>query len=152
MRDREVGLTGMCPEKTADIPAAGEARVQRERSVDQPDRGTDVLPELTQHKSGVREDSRVVLPRLKRTPGKIDPLAAGYLRRFGPTISDEPQVADRCPGECRPVMRIDRDRLFEQAQSLENPLSCYWVEGSKRTQIEIVGAEVGRLPCGRSVH
>src|SRR5215831_1193319 len=152
MRDREVGLTGMYPEKTADIPAAGEARVERERTVDQPDHGTDVLPELTQHESGVREDARVVLPRLERTPGKIYALAAGCLRRFGPTVSDEPQVADRCPGECRPVMRIDHDRLFEQAQSPENPLSCYRIKGGKRTQIEIIGAEIGRLPRCRSAH
>src|SRR5690349_10684361 len=126
MRDREVGLTGLYPEKTANIPAAGEARVERERTVDQPDHGTDVLPELTQHESGVREDAGVVLPRLERTPGKIYALAAGCLRRFSPTVSDQPQVADRCPGECRSVMPIDRDRLIEQPQSLENPLFRYW--------------------------
>src|SRR6266478_7464306 len=123
MLDRDIVLAGPEPEKAAYIPAAGEARVERERTVDQPDHGADVLPELAQHESGVREDAGVVLPRLERTPGKIYALAAGCFRLFGPTVSDEPQVADRCPGECRPVMPIDGDRLFEQAQSLEHPLS-----------------------------
>lgn len=29
-------------------------------------------------------------------------------------------------------MQIDRDRLLEQTQSIENPLFRYWVEGSRR--------------------
>jgi hypothetical protein len=41
-------------------------------------------------------------------------------------------------------VRIDRDRLFEQSQSPEHPLSRYWKEGRKCAQVKIVGAEVGR--------
>src|SRR6202023_3428824 len=58
---------------------------------------------------------------------------------------------DRRPGKCRPVVSIDRDRLIEQSQSLENPLFRYRKEDRKRAQVEIVGAQVGgrsraRLP------
>jgi hypothetical protein len=62
--------------------------------------------------------ARVVLPRLERLPGKIAGFAAGYLRHFGPALSDEPPVASRRPGQCRAVMPIDRDRLLEQSQGL----------------------------------
>ena len=49
-------------------------------------------------------------------------------------------------------MRIDRDRLIEQSQSLENPLFRNWKEGRKRAQIEIVGGEIGRRPRGGAAH
>src|SRR5207248_10073379 len=49
-------------------------------------------------------------------------------------------------------MPIDRDRLFEQSEGLENPLSCYWIEGRERAQVEIVRGEVGRRPRGGSAH
>src|SRR5216684_2099199 len=122
MLDREIGLAGKYPEKAACIPAASEARVERERTVDQPDHGTDVLAEKSQHEGGVGEDARVVLCHLERLPSKIGGLAAGYFRLFGPAVPDEPQVAHRRPQKCRPVMPIDRDRPLEQSQSLENPL------------------------------
>ncbi len=41
MLDREIGLAGPEPENATHIPAAGEARVERECSVDQPDHGAD---------------------------------------------------------------------------------------------------------------
>ena len=47
-------------------------------------------------------------------------------------------------------MRIDRDRLLEQAQSLGNPPFCYWKEGRKRAQVEVVGGKVARRPLGRA--
>ena len=71
-------------------------------------------------------------PHLERLPSKIDGLAAVCLRRFGPAVSDELQVADRRPGQCRPVMPIDPDRLLKQSQSFDNPLFCYRIEGRKR--------------------
>src|SRR5271169_2224357 len=49
-------------------------------------------------------------------------------------------------------MPIDRYRLFQQSQSLESPLFCYWKEGCERAQIEIVGAEVGRRPRRGAAH
>ena len=152
MLDREIVLTGPDPENAAQIPAAGEARVERQRTVDQPDHGADILAEIRQHEGGVGEDARVVLRHLERLPSKIDGLAAVCLRLFGPAVTDEPQVADRRPGQCRPVMRIDRDRLLKQSQSLENPLFRYRKEDRKRAQIEIVGGEIGRRPRGGAAH
>src|SRR5205823_2295015 len=104
------------------------------------------------HKGDVGEDARVVLPRLERLPSEIDALAAVCLRFFGPAVIDEPQVAERRPGESRPIMPIDRDCLLEQSQSLDHPLFRYWKEDRKRTQVEIVGAEVGRRPRGGAAH
>src|SRR5215813_6096271 len=49
-------------------------------------------------------------------------------------------------------MSIDRHRVFKQSQSLESPIFCYWIEGRKRAQIEIIGAEFGRVPRGGSAH
>ena len=49
-------------------------------------------------------------------------------------------------------MRIDRDCLLEQRQSLEDPLSCYREEGRKRAQVEVVGGEVGGWARGGATH
>jgi hypothetical protein len=49
-------------------------------------------------------------------------------------------------------MPVDRDRLFEQSQSFENPLSRELMESRKRAQVEIVGAEVGRRPRGGAAY
>src|SRR5438105_1219027 len=107
MLDREIGLTGPEPENAAQIPAVGEARVERQRPVDQPDHRTDVLAEASQHPGGIGEDAWVILPHLKRLPSKIAGLGAGYLRLLGPAVTDEQHVADRRPGKCRPVTPID---------------------------------------------
>src|SRR5690348_13842485 len=97
---------------------------------------------------GVSEDARVVLPHLKRLPGKVSGLAAGCLRIFGSSVNDETQMADRRPRKCRPVVVIDRERLSKQSQSLDNPLFRYRKEDRKRAQVEVVGGEIGRLPRG----
>src|SRR4051794_19041807 len=120
MLDREIVLTGPDPKSAARMPAAGKARVDRQRTVDQSDHGADVLAEIRQREGGVGENTRVVLPRLERLPSKIDALAAVCLRLFGPISSVEVHVAARGQGQCRPVMSIDRDRLFEQSQSHDN--------------------------------
>src|SRR5205807_7123858 len=101
---------------------------------------------MRQHEGGVGEDARIILRRLERLPGKIDCLATICLRRLSPSLSNEVSVAYRHPGERWPVVLINRDRLFEQSQNLGHPLSRYWKEDRKRTQVEIVGGEVGRRP------
>ena len=45
MLDREIVLAGPVPENAAQKPAAGEARVERERAVDQPAHRADILVE-----------------------------------------------------------------------------------------------------------
>ena len=79
------------------------------------------------------------------------------LRRVVSGSSAQPSVTSRrwqiaAQDKCRPVMPIDRDRLLEQSQSLENPLFRYWKEDRKRAQVEIVGGEVGRRPRGGAAH
>ena len=79
------------------------------------------------------------------------------LRRVVSGSSAQPSLTSRmwqiaAQDKCRPVMRIDRDRLLEQSQSLENPLFRYRKEGRKRAQVEIVGGEVGRRPRGGAAH
>src|SRR5438067_11710959 len=125
MFDRQIGLTGIYPHKAAPKPATGEARVERQRSVDEPDHCTNIFAELSQRESGIGEDARVVLRRFERLPGEIDALAAVRLWLFGPAVADEPQVADRRPRQCRPVARIDRDCLLNQFQSRNEPLFSY---------------------------
>jgi len=72
MLDREIVLSGKHPDKAAQIPAAGVARIERERTVDQPDHRTDILAELNQRKGSIGEDARVILRGLERLPGNID--------------------------------------------------------------------------------
>ena len=115
MFDRKIELPSVYPDKAAPIPAASEARVERQRSIDQPDHRANILAELSQYQGGVDEDARIVLPHLERPPGKVGALAAIRVWLVGPAITDEPQVADRRPGQCRPVMRIVRDCLPDQA-------------------------------------
>ena len=140
MLDREVRLTRQGSEKAANIPAAGEARVDCQRTVYQPDHGAKVLAEVSQHQGGVDEDGLVVLRRLERLPSETDGVATGCVRVFGPAVLDEPEMADR-PGKRRTVMPIDGDRLIEQSQSLGNPVFGYRIEHCKRSEVEIVGAE-----------
>ena len=58
------------------------------------------------------EDASVALSHLERSPSELDGLGAGCLLLFGPAANNEPPVAVRRQGECRPVMPIDRDRLL----------------------------------------
>src|SRR5207244_12075572 len=104
MLDPEIRLAGPHPEKAAHEPAAGVARIECQRTVDQPDHRADVLAEPRQYLGGVGENARVVLRRLERPPGKIAGLAAGCLRLFGPALNDEPQVTVRRQRECGSVM------------------------------------------------
>src|SRR5262249_14482507 len=138
MLDRQIGLTGPQPEDSAHIPAAGEARVERQRPVDQPDHRADILAEIPQDEGPAREAPRVILPHLERPPSKLPSPAPGCFRLFDPAVSDEVPVAVRRPGECGSVMPIDRDRLLKQSQSLDNLLFPDWKESRKRAQIEIV--------------
>src|SRR5262249_26658970 len=132
MLDREIGLAGPDSEKAAQQPATGVTRVERQRSVEQPDHSADILAEASQDLGGVDEDARLVLPHVESLPSEIDGLASGFLRLFSPAVVDEPGVAIRRPGECRGVMVIDRDRLLEQSQSLGNPVFGYRTERCKR--------------------
>jgi hypothetical protein len=98
MFDREIGFTGKGPENAAQKPAAGEARVERQRSVDQPDHGTYVLAEMSQNKGRVGEDARVVLRHLERLPSEINQPRAQH-RELPPPLGSHP----RRQAHCQPI-------------------------------------------------
>jgi hypothetical protein len=114
MLNRKIRLTGPDPQKATHIPAASEARVKRERTVDQSDHGFDILAKIREHKRGVDEYARVVLSHFERFPREFDGSATRCFRLCGPAVSDNSHMTERRPGNCWPVMPIDRDCLLEQ--------------------------------------
>src|SRR5215469_6557949 len=120
MLDRDVGLTGPIPEGATDLPAAREARVEREGAIDQRHHRTDVLAEIRQRSGGIGKDARIIAGDLQGPPRKIDalPRVPGGIR--APAVGDESKAAETSPGEGGPVMRIALDCLIEKAQRLGN--------------------------------
>src|ERR1700730_7071184 len=143
MLDSEIELTGEQPQKAAHKPTAGEARVERQCTVDQPDHGADIFAETRQHKGGDDENARVVLSDLECLPSKLDAAAAEFLRFCGPAVIDKPHVAVRHPGKCRAKLPIYGNRPLKKSQRLDNAFLCYRKIDRKRAQIEIISVEVG---------
>ena len=71
---REIRISGPGSEKAAQIPAVGEARVKRQRTVDQPDHRADVLAEPRQYNHGIGEDLRVVSPTSSARRARLMPV------------------------------------------------------------------------------
>jgi hypothetical protein len=92
----------------------------------------------------------IVAGDLQRPSCKIDGLVASRSRIFGPAVIDELHMAGRCESNRRPIVPIDGDRLLEQSQSLENRLLRHGIEDRKRTEVAIVGAEIGGRPGSRT--
>ena len=90
MLDRDMELTGKQPQKTAQKPGAGEARVERQCTVDQRDHSADIFAEASQHKRGVCEEARVVLSDVKGLSGLFDSSAADFLVFLDPAVIDKP--------------------------------------------------------------
>src|ERR1700738_521507 len=61
MLDRDVRLARKIPENAADEPPACEIRVERQSAVDQRYHRADVLPEIGERESDLRQDTRVVV-------------------------------------------------------------------------------------------
>src|SRR5580704_10131854 len=114
MLDGEIGLTRPEPENAAQVPAVGEARVERQSPVGQPNHRAYVLAEASEHPGGIGEDARVVLSHLERLPGKVAGLGVSCLRLSGPTVTSAQNMADRCPGKCGSKIPINRDRLLKE--------------------------------------
>src|SRR5215472_5478715 len=60
MLDRDVGLAGPHPERSADRPAARKAGVECEGAIDQRDHRADILAEISQRQGGVGQGARIV--------------------------------------------------------------------------------------------
>src|ERR1700730_18545562 len=74
MLDREIRLAGPQPEKTADVPAAREARIEGESVIDQHDHRIEVFAENGKRHCGVGQNARVVPGRREGPPSKVDPV------------------------------------------------------------------------------
>src|SRR3984893_3226649 len=74
MLDREIRLAGPQPEKTADVPAAREARIEGEGAIDQCNHRIEVFAENSERHCGVGQNARVVPRRLDGPPSKVDSL------------------------------------------------------------------------------
>src|SRR5215831_12973494 len=70
--DRRLGLPRPQLDPAADHPAASKAWVERQSTVDQFDRGVDVLAKVAEHVGSVAEHTGVVAGETKRLPGEID--------------------------------------------------------------------------------
>jgi len=116
MFEREIGLAGKYPENAAPVPAASEARVEGETTVDQPDRDIDVLAEVSEDEGSECEDVRVLRAASKCPPSKADTGVPRRFRVFGPAAHLEPFVTKGRQGESRAVMRIPFYRLPEQVE------------------------------------
>jgi hypothetical protein len=85
-----------------------------------------ILAEISEYKSGIGENARIVPRHLKRPPREID--AAHVFGLFGPALSNELHLTHRRQGQRRTTVPIDCYRLLEQFESFEKSLSCYWIE------------------------
>src|SRR5215472_2870012 len=122
MLDRNVGLTRPIPECVTEIPASRVVRVERQGTVDQRYHGTDILAEIGQRVGGIRQDAWIVTGHHQGWPGEIYALRTICLRVLAPIVNKQPKTALRSPSERRAIMRIARDRLLHQTQSLGNLL------------------------------
>src|SRR6516165_4702150 len=76
MRDRHVRLPRRHSEDAANMPAAREIRVERERTVGQCHHGADVLAKIGERLGSIRQDARVVARDFEGSPGEINTLHA----------------------------------------------------------------------------
>src|SRR5712664_3946155 len=119
MLDRDVGLARVNPQAAADVPAAGEARVERQCTIDQVHHGADVLAEISQRLCGIRQYARIVAGHFQGSPREIGALQTVRLRIFAPSLN-KPNTAERGPGERGSVTRITGDRLLQKAERLRD--------------------------------
>jgi hypothetical protein len=92
--DRENGFAGPQPEGPGDMPASGEARVERQRTIDQRHHRAEILGEIGRRVGGIRQDAGIVAGQFEGSPGEIDALATVYLRIFA--------LKHPITAECRP--------------------------------------------------
>src|SRR4051812_6161575 len=87
MLDRDVGLARPIPQHTTDQPAPRVVRVEGQGTINQRRHGADVLAEISQRESSIRQGARVIAGHLKGSFGEIGALQAVRLRIFAPTVN-----------------------------------------------------------------
>src|SRR5439155_25120224 len=105
------------PAGCADVPAARETRIKRQRPIDQRHHRADVLAEIGQRESGIRKDRRIVAGHLQGPSCEIDALPAVRVRISVLAIRNE-QTTEPGPAESGPVTRIALDCLLRETKSL----------------------------------
>src|SRR5205085_12523436 len=83
----------------AKMPAARITWVQREGTVGQRHHGADVLAEISQRESGIRQDGRVVAGHFQCPPREIGTPQAVCRPIFAAIILKQPKTAEPSPGE-----------------------------------------------------
>jgi hypothetical protein len=120
---------------------AREARVERQRPVDQSHHGADILIKIGKRESGIGEGDRVVAGDLQRPPPQVDTFAAVRHRILVQAVHASPNVTDRRQGECWPILRIAVDCLAEKAQPMID--FCHRRQVLRiGAQVEVVGGEI----------
>src|SRR5215471_2768962 len=140
MVDREVELA--CPQSagTAKIPAAREARIKRERAVDQGYHGAEILAEIC-------EDARIIPSDAQRSPGAIRGFPTVCLLVFALTVVNKPKIANGSVSECGSIFRIALDRLPKKIERFAGSRRKHHRVGA---QIEVVRGEVICWAAGRA--
>src|SRR6266404_5727694 len=139
MLDREIRLAGPQPEKTADVPAAREARIEGEGAINQRDHGINVFAENGERHCGVGQNARVVPRHLDGPPSEVDPLWPDRVPIWGVEARRQMLAALRRKPKGGAVMRVAGNRLVKQRQRLPHVVGPV---DRISTQIEVVGAEI----------
>src|SRR5207244_7859738 len=138
----------MHAEKTAGIPTAGAARIERKGAVDQRNGSVDVLPGPTKDERGVGENAGIVIGDRQRLFSQSDGFVAACHGIFRPTVETKSKMAYPGPGKRQAVPRIARDRLSEQITCFEQLLLPQPRKVRQGAQVEIVGRKVACRPVG----
>src|SRR6516165_11412290 len=140
--DCGIGLAGPTSEGAANVPAASEARVERDRSISQPNHCVDVLAEIGESNGSISKHIWIVATDLEGPACEIGALPAVRVGVLARAIKAKAETAVRGPGERGPVMRIARDCLLHQTQRLGD-LPCRRPDHRIGAQIEVVGGQIG---------
>ena len=139
-RDR---LPRPASQHAADMPAAGKARVENQRTIDKCRHGADILAKISKRHRGSCQRSRIVASQSQRSPGIIDALSTIASRMFARSVHAEAHAAVRGKSESRTIIRITCDRLLQQSKRLRNLLrQCE--EHPIAAQMGLIGAEIAR--------
>src|SRR5208282_2583754 len=118
--DRDVGLARPQLEEAADGPAAREARVERQGTIDQRHHGADVLAKIGEREGGIRKDACIVTGFPQGPPCEIDALLRVRPPTLAPIVKRQSSTAERGVGECGAVTRITGDRLLYETERLSD--------------------------------
>ena len=110
VRDCRVEVARPSSDLSTEEPAECEARVERERAIDQRRHRAEVLAEIGQYHGGDGEDARIVARLLQCPVGVIDALQSVRIAVVAPPVTMQLERAQRGPGQREPGVRVAGDR------------------------------------------